>query len=101
MQFNFENDKHYWQHYFVCKGLWFGLFQDNYNKTRLGKYKHKHNNLSFEYQIMEERLPSYTTQAKIETSKEDGGAKAIENGGVCLNFMVFGVVKWWLLLQAI
>jgi len=50
---------------------------------------------------MEERLPSYTTQAKIETSKEDGGAKAIENGGVCLNFMVFGVVKWWLLLQAI
>jgi len=29
----------------------------------------------------------------METSKEDGGAKAMEKGGGCLDFMVFRVVR--------
>jgi len=38
---------------------------------------------------MEEFLPSYMIQARMETSKEDDGV------------VMFEVVRWWLLLQAI
>ena len=51
--------------------------------------------------MMEELLPSYMTQAKMETLKEDGGSEAMEKGGGCLSFLVFGMERWWLLLQAI
>jgi len=37
-------------------------------------------------------------QAKMKTSKEDGGAEAVEKVGRCLGFMVFRVARWWLLL---
>jgi len=50
--------------------------------------------------MIEELLLSYMTKAKMETSKEDSGAEAMEKGGECLGFMVFRVVRWWLLLQA-
>jgi len=44
--------------------------------------------------MIEDLIPSYMTQAKMETSKEDGGAEAMENSDGCLDFIVFGVVRW-------
>jgi len=51
--------------------------------------------------MIDELLPCYMTQSKMEISKEDGGGEGMIKVGGCLDFMVFGVMRWWLLLQAI
>jgi len=42
---------------------------------------------------MEEFLPSYMTQAKMKTPKEDGGVEVMKKGGGCL-VMMFRMVRW-------